>query len=68
MPKRVAETDQERWGITYTICIMLKVCLLAAFTNETRRASELYLYFQVSKKPVEIDALLKDPEFVFKKK
>jgi len=56
--KKGAETDKERWGINYVIYVIGK---LAAFTDETLRAAELYPDY-VCKRP---EAALSDPKFVF---
>ena len=58
--KKGAETDRERWGINYVNYIIGK---LAAFTDETLRASELFPDY-VCKRPEEA---LSDPKFVFDK-
>lgn len=59
--KKGAETDKERWGINYVVYVMGK---LAAFTEETLRATELYPDY-ICKRPQEA---LSDPEFVFEEK
>jgi uncharacterized protein YbjT (DUF2867 family) len=56
--KAGAETDQERWGINYVIYVAGK---LAAFTDDTVRASELYPNFECAKP----EDALRDPSFVF---
>lgn len=56
--KRGAETDRERWGVNYACYVIGK---LAAFTDETVRASELYPDY-VCKRP---EAALGDAGFVF---
>ena len=56
--KAGAETDRERWGINYVIYVAGK---LAAFTDETVRASELYPDFQCAKP----EDALRNPEFIF---
>lgn len=58
--KKGAETDKERWGINYVIYVQGK---LAAFNDETLRASELWPNY-ICKKP---EDALKDPTFVFDK-
>lgn len=59
--KKGAETDKERWGINYVIYVIGK---LAAFTDETLRATELYPDY-ACKRPEEA---LRDPKFVFEEK
>ncbi|PSW06768.1 aromatic alcohol reductase [Photobacterium lipolyticum] len=56
--KKGAETDKERWGINYVNYVIGK---LAAFTDLTLRASELYPAY-VCKRPEEA---LSDAKFVF---
>ncbi|YCM47006.1 aromatic alcohol reductase (plasmid) [Verrucomicrobiaceae bacterium 227] len=56
--KKGAETDQERWGINNVIYVLGK---LAAFTDETLRASQLYPDFQCIKP----GTALADRKFVF---
>lgn len=56
--KKGAETDRERWGINYVNYVIGK---LAAFTDETLRASDLFPDY-VCKRPEEA---LSDPKFVF---
>jgi len=58
--KKGAETDRERWGINNVIYVLGK---LAAFTDETLKASELWPDF-VAKHPEEA---IKDPKFFFEK-
>lgn len=56
--KRGAETDKERWGINYVNYVIGK---LAAFTEETLRATELFPEY-ACKRP---ENALSDPKFVF---
>lgn len=56
--KKGGETDKERWGINYAIYVIDK---LAAFTDQTLRASELYPDY-VCKRP---EDALRDTKFVF---
>ena len=58
--KKGAETDRERWGINYVNYVIGK---LAAFTEETLRATELFPDY-VCKRTEEA---LSDPKFVFEK-
>jgi len=56
--KKGAETDRERWGINSVVYVTGK---LAAFTDETIRASELYPDF-VCKTP---ESAISNPRFMF---
>ena len=56
--KQGGETDLERWGINNVIYVLGK---LAAFTDETVRASELFADFEC-KTPAQA---IRDPRFFF---
>ncbi|WP_299793291.1 aromatic alcohol reductase [uncultured Shewanella sp.] len=56
--KKGAETDKERWGINYVIYVVDK---LAAFTEQTLAASQLYPDY-MCKRP---EDALKDAKFIF---
>ncbi|MGF1885143.1 aromatic alcohol reductase [Photobacterium profundum] len=59
--KKGAETDRERWGINYVNYVVGK---LAAFTDETLRATKLYPDYQVTMTPQQA---LADADFIFDK-